>query len=44
MVQQQASVLAYRDAILAMAILTVAVMPLVLLAQKPKPGEVHMGH
>jgi DHA2 family multidrug resistance protein len=42
--QQQASVLAYKDAILAMAILTVLVMPLVLLARKPKPGETHMGH
>ena len=42
--QQQAAVLAYKDAILAMAILTVVVMPLVLLARKPKAGEVHMGH
>jgi DHA2 family multidrug resistance protein len=42
--QQQAGVLAYRDAIVAMALLCVAVMPLVLLARKPKPGEVHVGH
>jgi DHA2 family multidrug resistance protein len=42
--QQQAAVLGYRDTILAMAILTVAVMPIVLLARRPKPGEVHMGH
>jgi DHA2 family multidrug resistance protein len=42
--QQQAAVLSYRDTIVAMAILTVAVMPLVLLARRPKPGEVHMGH
>jgi DHA2 family multidrug resistance protein len=42
--QQQAAVLAYRDTILIMAILIVAVMPLVLLARKPKPGEEHMGH
>jgi len=42
--QQQASVLSYRDTILIMAVLIVAVMPLVLLARKPKSGEVHMGH
>jgi DHA2 family multidrug resistance protein len=42
--QQQASVLSYRDTILMMAVLTVVVIPLVLLAQKPKPGDVHMGH
>jgi len=42
--QQQAAVLAYRDTILAMAILTVVVMPLVLLAKKPKPGGAPMGH
>jgi DHA2 family multidrug resistance protein len=42
--QQQAAVLAYRDTILAMAILTLVVMPLVLLAKKPKPGEAPMGH
>ena len=42
--QQQAAVLGYKDTIVAMAILIVAVMPLVLLARKPKPGEVHMGH
>ena len=42
--QQQASVLGYKDTIVAMAILTVAVMPLVLLARKPKPGEAPMGH
>jgi DHA2 family multidrug resistance protein len=42
--QQQASVLGYKDTIVVMAILTVAVMPLVLLARKPKPGEAHMGH
>jgi MFS transporter, DHA2 family, multidrug resistance protein len=41
--QQQAAVLAYKDAILAMAFLTVVVMPLVLLARKPKPGEIHLG-
>ena len=41
--QQQAAVLSYKDTILAMAILTVAVMPLVLLARKPKPGEVAHG-
>jgi len=44
MVQQQAAVLSYKDVIVAMAILTVLVMPLVLLAQRPKPGAVHMGH
>jgi DHA2 family multidrug resistance protein len=44
MVQQQAAVLAYRDTILAMAIITVCVMPLVLLARRPKPGTAHMGH
>jgi DHA2 family multidrug resistance protein len=43
-VQQQATVLGYRDAVLAMATLCVLVMPLVLLARKPKTGEVHMGH
>ena len=42
--QQQASVLSYKDTIVAMAILTVAVMPLVLLARKPKPGPAPMGH
>jgi hypothetical protein len=42
--QQQAAVLAYRDTILIMGILIVAVMPLVLLARKPKAGEAHMGH
>jgi len=42
--QQQAAVLGYKDTIVVMAILTVAVMPLVLLARKPKPGEAHMGH
>jgi DHA2 family multidrug resistance protein len=44
MVQQQAAVLAYRDTILAMAIITVCVMPLVLLARRPKPGAAHLGH
>ena len=44
MMQQQAAVLSYKDVILAMAILTVLVMPLVLLAQKPKPGAAHLGH
>jgi DHA2 family multidrug resistance protein len=42
--QQQASVLSYRDTIAIMAIIIVAVMPLVLLARKPKPEEIHMGH
>jgi DHA2 family multidrug resistance protein len=42
--QQQASVLSYKDTIVAMAILTVAVMPLVLLARKPKPGQAPVGH
>jgi DHA2 family multidrug resistance protein len=42
--QQQAAVLSYRDTVLAMAILTAVVMPLVLLARRPKHGEVHMGH
>jgi DHA2 family multidrug resistance protein len=42
--QQQAAVLSYRDTIMVMAILTVAVMPLVLLARRPKPGEAHLGH
>jgi DHA2 family multidrug resistance protein len=42
--QQQAAVLGYKDTILAMATITVLVMPLVLLARKPKRGEVHMGH
>jgi DHA2 family multidrug resistance protein len=43
-VQQQAGVLAYQDTVLAMAAITVLVMPLVLLVRKPKEGEVHMGH
>jgi DHA2 family multidrug resistance protein len=42
--QLQAGVLAYKDTIVVMALLTIAVMPLVLLARKPKPGEAHMGH
>jgi len=42
--QQQAVVLGYKDTILAMAALTLFVMPLVLLARKPAPGEVHAGH
>jgi MFS transporter, DHA2 family, multidrug resistance protein len=42
--QQQAAVLAYKDTVLAMAALTILVMPIVLLARKPKSGEVHMGH
>jgi DHA2 family multidrug resistance protein len=42
--QQQAAVLAYRDTIVIMAIIIIAVMPLVLLARKPKPGEISMGH
>jgi hypothetical protein len=37
-------VLAYRDTIVIMAIIIIAVMPLVLLARKPKPGEISMGH
>ena len=41
--QQQASVLGYKDTIVVMAILTVAVMPFVA-RRKPKPGEAHMGH
>ncbi len=44
MMQQQAAVLSYKDVVMAMAILTVLVMPLVLLAQKPKSGDVHQGH
>jgi len=44
MMQQQAAVLSYRDTILIMAIITLAVMPLLLLARKPKPGEVRLGH
>jgi DHA2 family multidrug resistance protein len=44
MLQQQAAVLSYKDTIVAMAMVSVVVMPLVLLAQKPNPGEVHMGH
>ncbi len=43
-VQQQATVLAYRDTIVIMAIIIVAVMPLVLLARNPKPEEIHLGH
>jgi DHA2 family multidrug resistance protein len=42
--QQQAAVLAYKDTVLAMTTLIVLVMPLVLLARKPKSGEVHAGH
>jgi DHA2 family multidrug resistance protein len=42
--QQQATVLAYRDTIVIMAIIIVAVMPLVLLARNPKPEEIHLGH
>ncbi len=44
LLQQQALVLGYKDTVLAMAALTVIVMPLVLLARKPAPGEVHAGH
>ena len=44
MVQQQAAVLAYRDTILAMAFITLLVMPLVLLARRSKRGEVRLGH
>ncbi len=44
MMQQQAAVLSYKDVVLVMALLTVCVMPLVLLARKPKPGDVHLGH
>jgi DHA2 family multidrug resistance protein len=44
MVQQQAAVLAYRDTILAMAIVTVCVMPLVLLARRPERGKAPVGH
>jgi DHA2 family multidrug resistance protein len=44
MMQQQAAVLSYRDTILIMGIITLAVIPLLLLARKPKPGEVHLGH
>jgi DHA2 family multidrug resistance protein len=44
MMQKQATVLGYQDTILAMAALTVIVMPLVLLARKPAPGEIHAGH
>ncbi|MGC2209846.1 MAG: DHA2 family efflux MFS transporter permease subunit [Candidatus Korobacteraceae bacterium] len=43
-VQQQAAVLAYEDTLLAMTAVIVLVMPLVLLARRPKPGEVHAGH
>jgi DHA2 family multidrug resistance protein len=42
--QQQAAVLSYKDVVVVMCMLTVAVMPLVLLARKPKPGDVHLGH
>lgn len=42
--QQQAAVLAYRDTIAVMAFLIVAAMPLLLLARRPKPGAVNMGH
>ncbi len=44
LLQQQALVLGYKDTVLAMAALTLIVMPLVLLARKPAPGEVHAGH
>ncbi len=44
MMQQQAAVLSYRDTIVIMGILSVLVVPLLLLAQKPKPGSVHLGH
>ncbi len=44
MMQQQAAVLSYKDVVLVMAFMTIIVMPLVLLAQKPKPGDVHQGH
>jgi DHA2 family multidrug resistance protein len=44
MMQQQAVVLSYRDTILIMGILALAVTPLLLLARKPKPGEVHLVH
>jgi DHA2 family multidrug resistance protein len=43
-VQQQAGVLAYQDTVLAMAAMTVLVMPLLFWVRKPKEGEVHMGH
>jgi DHA2 family multidrug resistance protein len=42
--QQQAAVLAYKDTVIAMTTLIVLVMPLVLLARKPKSGDVHLGH
>jgi DHA2 family multidrug resistance protein len=43
-VEQQAVVLAYQDTALAMTVIIVCVTPLLLLARKPKPGEVRLGH
>jgi DHA2 family multidrug resistance protein len=42
--QLQSAVLAYKDTVLVLAALIVLVMPLLLLAQRPKRGEVHAGH
>jgi DHA2 family multidrug resistance protein len=44
MMQQQAAVLSYIDTITIMGIVTIAVLPLVFLTRRPKPGEVQMGH
>lgn len=41
--QQQAAVLSYRDTIAVMAIITILVAPLLFLARKPRPGQVHLG-
>jgi len=45
MVQQQAAMLSYIDAFFLLALMFVAVMPLVLLMKKPRPGgPIEMGH
>jgi hypothetical protein len=42
--QQQSAVLAYKDTIIAMAVIILLLIPLVLSARKPQQGEVHVGH
>jgi DHA2 family multidrug resistance protein len=44
MVQQQASALAYIDVFKVMAIIFFAVIPLLVLVKRSKPGEVALGH
>ena len=44
LVRQQATVLAYKDTIWLLAIAMLASVPLALLARRPKPSQVQMGH